>query len=857
MLTLEEDLAAWVEDRPDWQKDAMARFCRNESLTPADFEWIADQLIAGTYPVITAIAAAEVPGSSTQGEPVRLVAISGVAGVNALLPGQRLTFGDSGLTVIYGDNASGKSGYARLIREAVTARIKSELLGDVFAQQRADQQAHFEFIVGDASESQSWSLGEATSHALSGIRFYDEEGGDAYVTTASEISYRPSVLTLLDRLSNACAAVQEQLNSRLTANQKDRPALPLLHDGPEAAEFLRTLSDKTTTAQIDAATALSGDHNERLAKKLAEEARLKGSDPTKEKSRLSQLAIRWSTVQNHINRLSTALSSPALVAVENQRKHTHELRAAAKIASSESFDAEPLTGVGSQTWRALWEAARAYSEAEVYHEFPMTGEDARCVLCHQPLQPDAAGRLNRFQAFMTDTTERDAASAENALSASRDALAPLQTAPPSVTTALSQLQAGGEDVAAVETWLSGAITVAGGVVSWLDGARTEMPVAVTDSPSSGVQSRADALRQSGDAIDATTFAETLRTVSAEVRELQSRLALAEAKEQLIAEVSRLKSRVRIERAKQLTDTTGITRKSTDLTKDYVTSVVRDWFTRETEQLHLRRVTLDPTGGRKNVTLEHKPKLLGATVKTQIDKVLSEGEQTALGLAGFLTEVALDSSKSAVVLDDPVSSLDAGRRSRVAKRLVELAKDRQVIVFTHEATFINALSKEARDQGVPVTERAIRRKGDLPGEAVDQHPWHVKDTKKRIHELETELARLNKERDQLDSDTYSVRAQLWGGRLSQAWERAVNLEIVNEVVDRGTNEVRPMKFRILAMITEQDNNDFQSGYAKVSGWAPRHDQAPEVNFMPPEPDEMDAELKRFREWFGRVAKYRNS
>jgi hypothetical protein len=253
-------------------------------------------------------------------------------------------------------------------------------------------------------------------------------------------------------------------------------------------------------------------------------------------------------------------------------------------------------------------------------------------------------------------------------------------------------------------------------------------------------------------------------------------------------------------------------------------------------------------------LEHRPRLLGATVDADIDDVLSEGEQTALGLAGFLTEVEFDESKSAVVLDDPVSSLDAGRRSRVARRLVEVAQDRQVIVFTHEATFVTALTKAARDLGVETTERAITRQGERPGLVSGKHPWNVKDIPARIDWLGAALARLRRERDQLDSDEYTRRAQEWGGRLSQAWERAVNLNVVNELVDRGTNEVRPLKFRMLVGITEQDNVDYQSGYAKASEWAPRHDQAPEVNFIAPEPDELEAELTRFKNWVERIKRY---
>lgn len=854
-MTLAEDLASWVAGRPDWQKEVVARFCRNDSVSVKDVTTIADQLIAGTCPPSSGITAKDVPGSSESGDPVRLLAVGDVSGVNALLPGQRLTFADSGLTIIYGDNASGKSGYARLIREAVTARIKGVLLGDVFAEVDAGKSASFEYTVGDASAT--WSLNDVSSRDLSAVRFYDEECGDAYVTLASEISYRPSALTLLDRLSRACDDVQQELTRRLAANAASRPDLPLLADGTRAKAFLGAVSADTPQAQIDEATKLASDHDIVLPAKLQELARLQGSDPSNEKARLSQLATHWGTVKIYVDRLSTGVDAHALAEVSKVKTRAAELRAAAKIASERTFDAEPLPGVGSETWRALWEAARKYSLTEAYHEheFPAVQHGSVCVLCQQPLSQDGADRLTRFESFIQDTTSRDADTVERALALWRDDFTELQAPPVAVTTALGQLQGAGQTVTDVETWIKGAATVADETVGWIDGTRAVLPSPPPPSPNATVEQRQQALLAASAVIDSASFNEQLRSLRAEVGELQARAQLAAAKGNLTAEVERLKARAKIEEARRLTDTTGITRKATALTTEHVTSVVRDRFTRETERLHLRRVTLHPAGGRRDATLEHRPRLLGATVNADIDEVLSEGEQTALGLAGFLTEVEFDSSKSAVVLDDPVSSLDAGRRSRVAKRLVELAQDRQVIVFTHEATFVTALNKAASDVGVAVTHRSILRMGDAPGKTSDEHPWSVKDTRQRIHELSTELAKVRQDRAQLDTDEYADRAQHWAGRLSQAWERAVNLEVVNELVDRGTNEVKPRMFRMLTGITERDNTDFQSGYAKTSEWAARHDQAPEVNFVPPEPDELEAELTRFKGWVARIKGYK--
>ena len=62
------------------------------------------------------------------------------------------------------------------------------------------------------------------------------------------------------------------------------------------------------------------------------------------------------------------------------------------------------------------------------------------------------------------------------------------------------------------------------------------------------------------------------------------------------------------------------------------------------------------------------------------EILSEGEQRAVALAGFLTEVNEFKTGHAIIFDDPVSSLDLERKNQIAKRLVEEAKNRQVIIL---------------------------------------------------------------------------------------------------------------------------------------------------------------------------------
>ena len=855
-MTLNTDLASWLATRPDWQKDAVSRFCRSEMLSTEDIGEIADKLAAGTYPTAANVRAEDIPGSTAGGDAVNLVGVADVRGVNALIEGQTLSFGSAGMTIVFGNNASGKSGYARLIRQAVTARVKSEhLLGDVFAENATSPAAKLNYLTG--ADPKDWNLGEPQITDLSRVRFYDEDCGDAYVTAASEVNYRPSALRILDQLSDACEAVAAELTRRLGTNQAERPQLPVLHPGTAASTFMSGLSATTSTEAIASSTTLTADHDAQLGKLLTEEARLKGSDPNKEKRRLSALSHDWSTIEAHLKSLEAALGSGPLRTLRELQDRAAQLREAARIASANTFDSESLASVGSETWRALWESAREFSLTDGYHEhdYPYTENGAVCVLCQQPLSEQGANRLARFEAFVTDTTSRDADSAADSLARRRIALAELQAQPLSVIAAMNRLKDGGEEVQATLDWLESATRIAESAVGWLDGAENVHPSPLADSNCALAAARAQALTAQASAIDASTFALTLSTTSKQVVEFQDAKMLCEAKVAIQTEVARLAQRKKIEDVRRLTATNALTTKRGELTETYVTAEVRDRFTRETERLELRRITLNRTGRGRNSALAHQPSLLGSHRNAGIDEVLSEGEQTALGLAGFLTEVELDASLSSVVFDDPVSSLDAGRRSKVAQRLAELAGQRQVIVFTHEITFVHALNQAAKRMSVDVTSRSIQRMGGTqPGLVVDQLPWAARDIPLRIDKLQVDLAQLRRERLALTADNYAERTARIAGQLSETLERALNLHIVNELVDRGTNEVRPTMLKILPKFTQADHDEFQATYAKTSSWAARHDNAPEENYEPPTVDEIGEEITWLKGWHSRVKRY---
>ena len=88
------------------------------------------------------------------------------------------------------------------------------------------------------------------------------------------------------------------------------------------------------------------------------------------------------------------------------------------------FENAPLDGVGSQSWRLLWEQARTYSEAAAYKDIPFPNiiEGSRCVLCHELLPLEARDRFISFEEFVKGELQKQANEAERQLKLIKDDL---------------------------------------------------------------------------------------------------------------------------------------------------------------------------------------------------------------------------------------------------------------------------------------------------------------------------------------------------------------------------------------------------------------------------------------------------
>ena len=270
-------------------------------------------------------------------------------------------------------------------------------------------------------------------------------------------------------------------------------------------------------------------------------------------------------------------------------------------------------------------------------------------------------------------------------------------------------------------------------------------------------------------------------LEAERQELADRAALNTHMASVKAEIARLQAIRFLETCITDTATNAITTLGNKIADQVLTPRLRDRFSAEIIELVgvNVRVEMVRAGGQYG-SPQYQIRLL-AKPDAKVADILSEGEQTCVAIAAFLAELATAPHSSALVFDDPITSLDHKWRQRVAERLVKELAVRQVIVFTHDLIFLNDIQEAAKHQ--PCQVRHIRRSSTTIGMVNAELPWSGMKIAARVDSLEKQARSLLHVRAHEDEETYKREARHFYDDLRAAWERALKEVAFAHVVMR--------------------------------------------------------------------------
>ena len=857
-MTVLEEILKWSQDRPAWQRDALRRLVLNDDLSDDDIRALTN-ICKSAHGLseqqdIAPLTNEHVPAKTAGSAPVYLVSIFHHRGVNALAEDQTLKFAPS-LTVVYGDNAAGKTGYIRILKSACRARGQERILGNVVSGTAPlSPVVSIKYKVGTEHEPREWD-GNGDDEFISRVSVFDTQCAAVYLTEKTDVAFRPFGLDLFDKLVRACKAVRGNLESeqRALASNALASVQTAMPEGTAVAKLLATISSLTKPESIQTLARLFPEEEDRLALLEKSLLDLQVNDPEKLIRQLTLRAGRVKALARHLTEVEAALSEHTVAAVFDARTERRRKNEEARRLREATFQAGMLAGTGSESWTALWEAARRFSQEQAYagQEFPVVGDGAHCLLCQQDLNHAVGHRLRQFEAFVASTTERQLRQVRETFARLQTLFIDLKTRTETIDEMLMEIRIEHEAVAdAIKAAL---VTNENRRKAIVRALTEDKDLAADCAALAPVAHEAEALAEQIEArvqtLRASTTDETPKRLTAEAQELRARKLLAQHEQLVLNEVERKKQVAAYVLCINDTTTNAITKKSTAVTKTAVSQKLKQSFADELTNLGFQHVEVElkEAGGAEGV-LYHKLVLTRAP-GVELPRVVSEGEQRCLSIAAFFAELSTADDPSGIVFDDPVSSFDYKWREGVARRLVQEAKTRQVIVFTHDVVFLLLLKQFAEEHGVEQLDQHVRQLSKGAGVCTEELPWVAMPIKKKIGYLKNEWQAADKLHRDGHQAAYEKEAKYLYGLLREAWERALEEVLLAGIVERFRPGVQTQHIDTIADITAQDCGTLDAAMTKCSKWL--HDQAPAARAPVPEPAVLKDDIEELENWVGAI------
>lgn len=612
--------------------------------------------------------------------PLSLTRLSEVRGINALVPGAIIE-PNEGLTILYGENGTGKTGYSRVFKALANSRTADKILGDVEADPAEEQTAKLEFKLGDNEHTLPWT-GEHGVSPFTRMSIFDSPAVSTHVDDDLDYVYTPAALALFNHVTAAIQAVAGKIDIAVCAlGTVGVGLLSRFQRGSSVYPLIETLGASTDLVELKTKASISQAVEDELDGLIQALATLRSNTIG---TRITALKAEYRVLSQAADAAKALLSFNAIV-YNNALTKRAQLATDYETFRTEIFAAADLPADPDDTWSNFIEAGETYRQ----HLVQLGAHDSdRCLYCRQPLQEAARDLLSRYSTYLEDKISADIRATDTVLADFKRKVAAVQGSN------LAQFVAEHNDQEEKPSYFSQIATIAR--------ARSGLDVAVAEGNHASLKI-ADLVAQPKIDIDAglatieadiTTLetqqqnrTQTLDDKQAELVELQDAFELGKSWPLVEAEVKNAKEADQLKTFKQ--PLSSLARAVTALAKTASDQLVNHsfdaLFLEECEALRAPMLKLQFVGREGRA---HRRKVLNG--KHKPSKVLSEGEQKALALADFLAEARLAGITAPVIFDDPVSSLDHRRINEVAQRIARLADDNQVIVFTHDILFATTL-----------------------------------------------------------------------------------------------------------------------------------------------------------------------
>ena len=809
-MTAEKLFNEWINKQDFWLKSLYESVAIGQGITDEVLKNIIDCYVQKSFRDIVLTVGEQ------NSQSITLRKLFAVQGVNRLIPNQEIVFGRN-LTVVYGENGTGKTGYSRIIQQigkyiGEVKPIKPNVFDD-----KVEPKAKIEYAFADgAPHVLEWS---ASERSQLNIKLFNSACVHFSLNSERKIDFTPHIFYTCEQLASATSKLSSLVSQRLDEFSKNAVA-PVV----EGTKIRNQVEEVITSrAMIDlekldkTISQLKLDELETQKGKLEQERdSLSTAALLAEEKRLSSLQQLVKQVSETITQSEFYKKKEFITFVQNQGK-IKDLQSKTVVSDilSQLCVQEPLREP----------LIKFIKEADELYRLSIGDKQGissmqKCLLCGHEIADEDVRTKRLLQLYENLLIASDADSIERLLKQNQR----IDQNRIKITQGIDTLlkTPGVNENATLKNIVSELLVL--------------MPTFEKDTFESELNRELERLH---------AYCETVNSQIAKVRLLISQSDEQRKKidlewNEVFAQIDILKNweqeRAYLLSYINLSVLKGINNHGiAKCQKDIQEKIYKESF------VALLQATLDelnaPSEVKFNTAISSSKMAIKqgydkVTKENQLSDILSEGEQTVVALAQFIAESKFNPEEKVLFFDDPVNSLDLERMQVIANALIGLAKEKQIVIFTHNLVFLGfikaAVDKEKTlsDYKFYQTERTVLEEGIYVGLLTETANPNVENYKFYVDEIGKQL-RMS-EKTPLSLATIKTLY----GYLRSAIELLISEKMFKGTIERYRADISVMRFsRIKIDDIKLDQEPLTDLYEKVCRYIDGHSSSPYAKMDP--------------------------
>lgn len=408
-----DDISNWILTLPKWQQKLSYLIMEKKHISEEELNGIYDVFKTETKLQSGKISEdiEKVCNVNLENSPnVIWQGVGNLHGVNKLKSNSELNV-SSGLTVIYGENGSGKSGYTRLLNNAFISRGDQDILPNIFENKPEQVSADFKFSI-DGNNIEYKYPDDKDAYAFKTIRNFDAKSAADDMNKESKIDFAPSELSFFDKFLSACLEIQKRLDDEIEEKKMDNPVLKYFPNDGSALSQMKELTAKTEINDIRERFGITDDEKERYEQIKKEKANLVALDINRQISLINQVLLFLSEAEKKYALYENITSNENIKIYNQQIKFLQKSKIIYESDGIALFEKDDIEQLGTKEWKEFINSAKKYYDKINNHE--------KCPLCGQKVDGDDL--LFKYWKFLESDAENNYNIAKEAIRISKEGL---------------------------------------------------------------------------------------------------------------------------------------------------------------------------------------------------------------------------------------------------------------------------------------------------------------------------------------------------------------------------------------------------------------------------------------------------